>query len=178
MNLVLHSNSKSWKKDLRIEMADLRPPASWVGGYDRLSAYISRYPYQGIYRKFSALHAKRLLYLQAELTKIENDLNIVCTLDANEDDKRLRGTGDSWKLLNEMADETTPRVNFQARLVKKAHEVLQEYRMKEIIHRKARLKSDRCSTCARSAGAGLAKAKTLRSRILACMVRAALPMWL
>ncbi|KAK4211761.1 hypothetical protein QBC37DRAFT_466946 [Rhypophila decipiens] len=51
-------------------MVEVQPP----GGYPRLAALISAHPETGIFRRFGQLNALNLLYLQAELTNLENEL--------------------------------------------------------------------------------------------------------
>lgn len=46
-------------------------------GYPRLSERISLKPETGIYRRFDGLNARRILYLQAELCMLEQDLLLI-----------------------------------------------------------------------------------------------------
>jgi hypothetical protein len=56
-------------------------------GYERLSRLISTYPELAIYRKFSTLCSKMLLYKQAELQHLENELSIISQIDARDPEK-------------------------------------------------------------------------------------------
>ena len=68
-------------------------------GYDRLSRLIGTYPELAIYRKFSTLCTKLLLYKQAELQHLENELNIISQMDAHDPRKSVYTV--SWEALNE-----------------------------------------------------------------------------
>ncbi|OJI88570.1 hypothetical protein ASPTUDRAFT_135162 [Aspergillus tubingensis CBS 134.48] len=57
-------------------------------GYDKLAALMSRDPGSSIYRRFSKLNAKNLLYLQAEVAYIENELRTIIVEDSKSEDKK------------------------------------------------------------------------------------------
>jgi len=50
-------------------------------GYNTLAFFIARFPEYSIYRKFGALSAKRLLFMQAELSHLERELEIMTEYD-------------------------------------------------------------------------------------------------
>lgn len=56
-------------------------------GYDRLAALMARDPGSSIYRSFSKLNAKNLLYLQAEIAYIQIDLQDIIEEDGQSEDK-------------------------------------------------------------------------------------------
>ncbi|GKZ58047.1 hypothetical protein AnigIFM49718_003855 [Aspergillus niger] len=56
-------------------------------GYDRLAALMARDPGSSIYRSFAKLNAKNLLYLQAEIAYIQNDLQYIIEKDGQSEDK-------------------------------------------------------------------------------------------
>ncbi|KAF7507455.1 hypothetical protein GJ744_010386 [Endocarpon pusillum] len=68
-------------------------------GYERLSRLIGTYPELAIYRKFSTLCTRLLLYKQAELQHLENELNIISQIDARDPRKSVYTV--SWEALNE-----------------------------------------------------------------------------
>jgi hypothetical protein len=72
-------------------------------GYERLSRLIGTYPELAIYRKFSTLCAKRLLYKQAELQHLENELNIISQFDARDSKKATHTV--SWEAINQASEE-------------------------------------------------------------------------
>lgn len=67
-------------------------------GYERLSRLIGTYPELAIYRKFSTLCTKLLLYKQAELQHLENELDIISQMDARDPRKSVYAV--SWEALN------------------------------------------------------------------------------
>jgi hypothetical protein len=73
-----------------------------MAGYERLSRLIGTYPELAIYRKFSSLCAKMLLYKQAELQHLENELSIIVRNDAH--DSRKSAYAVSWAAINESTE--------------------------------------------------------------------------
>jgi hypothetical protein len=73
-----------------------------MAGYERLSCLIGAHPEVGIYRKFSILYAKMLLYKQAELQHLENELSIIVQKDAH--DSRKSAYAVSWAAINEASE--------------------------------------------------------------------------
>lgn len=74
-----------------------------MNGYERLSRLIGTYPELAIYRKFSALCAKLLLYKQAELQHLENELNIISQIDSRDSEKRAYAV--SWEAMDKASEE-------------------------------------------------------------------------
>jgi hypothetical protein len=74
-----------------------------MAGYERLSRLIGTYPELAIYRKFSTLCAKMLLYKQAELQHLENELSIIAQNDARDSWKSDYTV--SWAAMNEASAE-------------------------------------------------------------------------
>jgi hypothetical protein len=72
-------------------------------GYERLSRLIGTYPELAIYRKFSTLCAKLLLYKQAELQHLENELRIISQMDARDPKKSVYAV--SWEAMNDASEE-------------------------------------------------------------------------
>jgi hypothetical protein len=68
-------------------------------GYERLARLIGTYPELAIYRKFSCLSAKLLLYKQAELQHLENELRIISQMDTRDSNKSVYAV--SWEAMNE-----------------------------------------------------------------------------
>jgi hypothetical protein len=73
-----------------------------MAGYERLSRLIGTYPELAIYRKFSILCAKMLLYKQAELQHLENELRIIAQNDARDSRKSVYTV--SWEAMNEASE--------------------------------------------------------------------------
>jgi hypothetical protein len=74
-----------------------------MAGYERLSRLIGTYPELAIFRKFSTLCAKLLLYKQAELQHLENELRIISQIDARDPKKSVYTV--SWGALNKAPKE-------------------------------------------------------------------------
>jgi hypothetical protein len=72
-------------------------------GYERLSRLIGTYPELAIYRKFSTLCTKMLLYKQAELQHLENELSIISQIDARDPEKSDYSV--SWEAMNNASDQ-------------------------------------------------------------------------
>jgi hypothetical protein len=95
-------------------------------GYPKLAEHMSSAPEISIFRRFSALNIQNLLYLQAELTALEKELQ---TLEA---ESATCDTGDprsqycrDWEWLN-MADEKSG-INPQWQLCLRMRAILKEY---------------------------------------------------
>ena len=56
-------------------------------GYDKLATLMAHDPGMAIYRRFANLNAKNLLYLQAELCYVQNDLDFLIEDDGKDPDK-------------------------------------------------------------------------------------------
>ena len=67
-------------------------------GYAKLSSLISTDA--EFYRKFGALNAQNLLYYQAELIGLEDDLRVIATQDRASQDSEKREFADSWNGLS------------------------------------------------------------------------------
>lgn len=94
-------------------------------GYDKLAGLIGRYPSLAIYRGFSALGAKILLHMQAELTHLENELRIITQRNMSDPDKGRFNV--SWEALNQAPSEGA--ADLQRNLILKIQEKLTIYRM-------------------------------------------------
>lgn len=92
-------------------------------GYERLSRLIGTYPELGCYRRFSTLCTKLLLYKQAELQHLENELNIISHLDACDSRKSVYTV--SWKALNEAS--ATDGDDLQKQKVLEINEKMDKY---------------------------------------------------
>jgi hypothetical protein len=107
------------------------PTKDLVEGYPALAWRISLFPQTGIFRRFGALNARNLLYLQAELHDLEQKL-----VHAEKTDKS-RGRGDfckDWQDLSESINTNNEEESKQWRLVLKIREKLKEYSALHIAH--------------------------------------------
>jgi hypothetical protein len=75
--------------------------ASKTEGYDRLAAWIASDRGLSIYRRFAKLNAKNLLYLQAEIITVAEDLREIIDEDEKSEDAKVqRFTTSVWYLKN------------------------------------------------------------------------------
>ena len=73
-------------------------------GYDRLSAFMGYFPEAAIFRRFATLNAKNILYLQAELLWLEEQLEKVADDDAQSSSERRRHFSREWFRLSHSGD--------------------------------------------------------------------------
>jgi hypothetical protein len=72
---------------------------STVAGYPRLADQIGHQPQLGIYRKFPALNARDLLYMQAEIIDLEKELREAENEDSQiSEQRRFKYSSDWWYL--------------------------------------------------------------------------------
>ena len=76
---------------------------SWsMGSYPKLSTFMASWPDVAIFRRFGALNAQNLLFLQAEITHLERELEIIRrNNELNNDEKGLRGDRNWFELSQE-----------------------------------------------------------------------------
>jgi hypothetical protein len=98
-------------------------------GYPKLAALQGTYPQLGIYRRFSTLNARNLLYLQAELIILETNLNEFTKKDCVSEDRNARLHNMNWYRLNEREDGV---VNSQWHTMLCVREKLKEYSKKSL----------------------------------------------
>ncbi len=92
-----------------------------LGGYPKVAAFMGLKPGFNIFRRFGALNARNLLYMQAELNELELELQEIAIEDATcEDPKRLL-YATRWRDLNEGRDDV------QWKMVLRIRERLKEY---------------------------------------------------
>jgi hypothetical protein len=92
-------------------------------GYEKLSRLIGVYPELAIYRKFSTLCAKMLLYKQAELQHLENELDIISQIDSRDSEKSVFTV--SWKAIDKSLTEGGD--NLQKQKILEIDEKINEY---------------------------------------------------
>lgn len=68
-------------------------------GYDQVAQFMSAHDEFAILRRFRALNMKNLLYLQAEILHLEEDLSELATRDTESPGRRYHGR-DWWSLAN------------------------------------------------------------------------------
>ena len=97
-----------------------------VVGYPKLAAKIEIQPETAIFRRFGALNAQNLLYLQAELTCLEQELREQQVKDDNDRNTDVKKSkyAKSWDWLRDSEDDGDTT---QLDLVLKARKLLKEY---------------------------------------------------
>lgn len=99
------------------------PPNERVEGYPRLATQMGLVPESAIFRTFSALNARNLLYLQAELATLEKKL-LECELEDSNTIEKARYALDWFWLDRSQQVEAEPK---QIRLVLEIRSKLKEY---------------------------------------------------
>lgn len=95
-------------------------------GYPKLASLQGTYPQLGIYRRFSILNARNLLYLQAELVELETELDECTKEDSKSGDPSKRLNNTNWYYLSRRK-EGLP--DSQWRTMLRLREKLDEYSM-------------------------------------------------
>lgn len=99
------------------------PLADLVPGYPRLAGKMGTMPETAMFRAFSTLNARNLLYLQAELISLENQL-LRCEAEDSMDAKRKEFAHDWFWLNQSQWEESEPK---QYNLVQDIKGKLKEY---------------------------------------------------
>jgi hypothetical protein len=96
-----------------------------MDGYDKLAAFIGDSPEMSIYRRFSRLGAKNILYLQAELVNLEAELEEIIRDDKDSGDEEKEPFPYSvWHLKHSFQDQNR---NAQWLKVLEIRQTLKEY---------------------------------------------------
>ncbi|KAK5632041.1 hypothetical protein RRF57_007755 [Xylaria bambusicola] len=99
------------------------------GGYNRLAEYMGQQPQLAIYRRFGTLANANLLYLQAEITELENQLRTIQDEDSQSNDDARRKYFQSWYRLSDSARlEPGSPEREQYELIMKLRELMAQYR--------------------------------------------------
>lgn len=72
-------------------------------GYDELSELLGSFPEHAIFRRFGPLSAQVLLSLQAELTHVQDDLEVIAEHERDHPEKACLSR--SWVAMNAATDE-------------------------------------------------------------------------
>ncbi|SLM38568.1 hypothetical protein LPUS_08827 [Lasallia pustulata] len=94
-------------------MSSLSPVSSdlpSMGSYNKLSKFMGSWPEVAIFRRFGALNAQNLLFLQAELVRLEDQLQSIREDDAQSADLEKKQSHQSWRslvLAHEQGDAST-----------------------------------------------------------------------
>lgn len=75
------------------------------GSYPRLSEFMSLWPEVAIFRRFGALNAQNLLFLQAEIAHLEQELKIIREREEKWEDERGLLAQRSWFELSQATED-------------------------------------------------------------------------
>lgn len=109
--------------------------AGHVRGYPKLAKHMGVHPESAIFRRFGALNARNLLYLQAELTALENALKEAETKDAESGQGQKHLYARDWFWL-ELSGREMNGDSLQLNLMMKVREKLKEYSTSTISRQK------------------------------------------
>lgn len=99
--------------------------ASSTEGYPALASLQGQYPELAIYRRFSTLNARHILYLQAEIVNLEKDLENDSRIDGISDDKNTRLRNKNLYFLNKKNENGV--IGLQWHTMVSVKEKLKEY---------------------------------------------------
>lgn len=121
---ILHYIEFTREERLPKFMASTDRLAHWVNGYPRFAGQIELIPETAIFRRFGGLNAQNLLYLQAELAALEEQLHQQQIQDSRSGHPGKSNYAFSWYRLSTSEDDNDQR---QLRLVYRIRETLKLY---------------------------------------------------
>ena len=109
------------------EISESKLLQGYVKGYPKLARSMGLRPESAIFRSFGALNAKNLLYMQAELTYLEENLREMEVADHASDEGEKARYASDWFWLEVSAEERDGVDASQLSLILKIREKLREY---------------------------------------------------
>ena len=88
-------------------------------GYPKLADYVALEPQSAIFKRFGALNAENLFYMQAEIAGLEEELREIVANDTNSRDPKVQKFSQSWRILQaarENSAQWQKRMEIRARL--------------------------------------------------------------
>ena len=83
-----------------------RPQPTRIG-YPKMADFVGLEPQLAIFKRFGSLNAENLLYMQAEIASLEEDLSLIVASDAStSNDKANRNYASSWRTLQEAGEQS------------------------------------------------------------------------
>lgn len=107
-------------------------------GYAKLASLMGANPEVAILRRFGAMNAQNLLYFQAELVALEDDLRYYADQDSASDDLDRKLYSECWDYLSKSDDKSSgsdERAGQQWRTMLRIREKLKEYSSSKPIQR-------------------------------------------
>ncbi|KAJ8131005.1 hypothetical protein O1611_g2619 [Lasiodiplodia mahajangana] len=106
-----------------------------AGGYTRLAEYMGQQPQLAIFRRFGTLANANLLYLQAEITDLENQLEFTQEQDNQANDDARQKYFQSWYQLSDSASlEAGSPEREQYELIMKLRDLMARYHQALCLH--------------------------------------------
>ena len=68
-------------------------------GYPKLADYVALEPQLAIFKRFGALNAENLYYMQAEIASLEEELRQIIADDTKSRDRKVQQFSKSWRIL-------------------------------------------------------------------------------
>ena len=88
-------------------------------GYPKLADYVALEPQSAIFKRFGALNAENLFYMQAEIAGLEEELRQIVAEDTKSRDRKVQKFSKSWRVLQaarENSAQWQKRMEIRARL--------------------------------------------------------------
>lgn len=88
-------------------------------GYPKLADYVALEPQLAIFKRFGALNAENLFYMQAEIAGLEEELRQIVAKDAESRDRKVQKFSTSWRVLQAARENSVQwqkRMEIRARL--------------------------------------------------------------
>ena len=107
----------------RMSTMNIRP----VEGYDKLATFIASDPGLAFFRRFTKLNMKSLLYYQAEIANIEDDLDFIIQNDKDSQDDEKQGYPFSVRELKDSMRRAKEEHPTQWLKIQEVRELLEKY---------------------------------------------------
>jgi hypothetical protein len=130
-----------------VDVEEKQGPKEHLEGFADFSHYIASDDALSIYRRFGSLGARNLLYLQAELQALEQELEIL-----DDDDIKFMGQGEdsdekelvnaaarAWESFVQQADDGNERQKRKMKLMMRIRAVMKEYGVLSKLNRNIKL---------------------------------------
>ena len=68
-------------------------------GYPKLADFVGLEPQLAIFKRFGALNAENLFFMQAEIAGLEEELREIIANDLKSKDRKVKKSSSSWRML-------------------------------------------------------------------------------
>ncbi|CAF9907535.1 MAG: hypothetical protein HETSPECPRED_007158 [Heterodermia speciosa] len=104
-------------------------------GYPKLADYVALEPQLAIFKRFGALNAENLYYMQAEIASLEEELRQIIADDTKSRDRKVQKFSSSWRILQAAGGNSAQwqkRMEIRVRLKEYNEALLQCVRLQQI----------------------------------------------